>query len=102
LSVLLAPNAIPLNAGRILIIGYPPIPWLGIMLVGYSCGRFFKLENETKENLFLKIGIRRNCWCFIQFRLLNLYGDSNQWAEQKTFRLTTLSFFNISKYPPSF
>ena len=34
-------------------------------------------------------------------RLLDVYGDPNGWAVQKTTAMTVVSFFNTQKYPPS-
>jgi uncharacterized membrane protein len=38
---------------------------------------------------------------FIFLRAFNIYGDPAPWAVQKTAALSVISFFNVSKYPPS-
>lgn len=95
-----APGAFPLGNGRLFVIGYPPIPWLGIMLVGFACGRLFKSREDEQKTLFLKIGIVSMA-LFILIRFINIYGDSLPWTHQKTTLLTFLSFINLTKYPPS-
>src|SRR5262249_39698669 len=52
LMPLLAPGAYPIG-GRLFIMGYPPVPWLGVMLVGFASGRFFLLEPSRQRSLFL-------------------------------------------------
>ena len=97
---LFSPNAIPLFAGKVFVMGYPPIPWLGIMLVGFACGQFFELADDKRKKLFLKLGIG-GLLLFIAIRYVNIYGDSLQWASQKNSLFTFLSFMNVTKYPPS-
>jgi uncharacterized membrane protein len=100
LTPLFSPSAIPLFAGKIFVIGYPPIPWLGIMLVGFACGQFFELAEGKRKKLFLKLGIGL-LLLFIAIRYVNIYGDTLQWTSQKNSLFTFLSFMNVTKYPPS-
>lgn len=83
-----------------LLIGYPPIPWLGIMLAGYGSGRLFSAGGKSKHTQFLKIGLLLIV-LFGVFRFFNLYGDPRPWAIQKNGLFTAFSFLNVSKYPPS-
>ena len=99
LMPLFAPAAFPFGE-RLFIMGYPPIPWLGIMLVGFACGRLFELELSKQKTLFLKIGLA-SIGLFVVLRLINVYGDSVPWSQQKTGLFTFLSFINLTKYPPS-
>jgi len=101
LSPFFNPGAIPLFAGRIFVIGYPPIPWLGIMLFGFACGSFFEYEDERRKKIFAKIGLGA-LLLFIAVRFINIYGDPSPWASQKSPVFTFLSFINVAKYPPSF
>jgi uncharacterized membrane protein len=93
-----SPAAFPIG-GRILIIGYPPLPWVGVMLVGFASGRFFALEMQKMKSLFLKIGLA-SIGLFIILRFINIYGDM-PWTQQKSGMFTFLSFMNLTKYPPS-
>ncbi|PWB22852.1 DUF1624 domain-containing protein [Flavobacterium sp. HTF] len=99
LSPFFGPVVIPFS-GRAFIMGYPPIPWLGIMLVGFATGKFFALEEQKRKKLFLKIGLSALV-LFITIRFLNIYGDPALWASQKDAVFTFLSFMNVTKYPPS-
>jgi uncharacterized membrane protein len=88
-----------INPDHFFLVGYAPIPWLGIMLIGFACGQYFaKLEGDRKK-LFLRIGIG-SLSLFVLLRLLNFYGDF-PWSTQKNFLFTVFSFVNITKYPPS-
>jgi uncharacterized membrane protein len=90
----------PLNAGRSLLIAYPPIPWLGFMLVGFASGKLFERPPEKRKKIFMRIGLF-TLFLFIIVRWINIYGDPSSWSSQKSPLYTFLSFMNISKYPPS-
>jgi uncharacterized membrane protein len=90
----------PLGNGRIFFVGYPPVPWLGIMLVGFGAGGWFQLPKEKQKRLFLKVGVAAIA-VFILLRIINIYGDPSPWAVQKSPLYTLLSFINVTKYPPS-
>lgn len=98
--MLVAPGAIPFGKNGLFIMGYPPIPWLGIMLTGFAAGKLFELPTARRKLLFLKIGLAALA-LFIIVRSINVYGDSFQWAKQKSSLFTVLSFLNVTKYPPS-
>jgi uncharacterized membrane protein len=97
---LFTPGAFPLTPKTIFIMGYPPIPWLGILLVGFASGQFFELPDARRKYLFLKIGLGALLF-FLVVRFSNIYGDSFPWSFQKNAVYTFLSFMNITKYPPS-
>jgi uncharacterized membrane protein len=82
------------------IMAYPPVPWLGIMLVGFASGKFFELADEKRKKLFLKIGLG-TLVLFVVIRFINMYGDIAHWFSQKNNLYTFLSFMNVTKYPPS-
>jgi len=92
--------AIPLFPNHVLVIAYPPIPWLGIMLAGFATGKLFELPEDARKKIFLRIGCGALLF-FIVARFINIYGDPAPWSVQKTPVLTFLSFINITKYPPS-
>jgi uncharacterized membrane protein len=94
------PTAIPLFAGKVFVMGYPPIPWLGIMLVGFAAGQFFEWEVAKRKMRFIQLGLGA-LFLFMLFRFVNIYGDTLPWTSQKTPLFTFLSFMNVTKYPPS-
>ncbi|MBO9619953.1 MAG: DUF1624 domain-containing protein [Niabella sp.] len=95
-----APGAYPFGGGKLFVMGYPPIPWLGIMLLGFAAGKVFTLDIMRRKNIFIKAGIAALV-LFVVIRTLNVYGDSLPWGAQKNTLFTFLSFINVSKYPPS-
>jgi hypothetical protein len=100
LTSLYSMGAFPFFSGRVFIMGYPPVPWLGIMLAGFSAGRLFEFPAEKRKGIFLKTGIAA-LLLFVLIRYINIYGDPSPWSFQKNGLFTFLSFINITKYPPS-
>lgn len=95
-----APGAIPLGGGKTFVMGYPPIPWLGIMLIGFASGKTFLMETAVKKKIFLKLGAA-SVVLFAVIRSINIYGDTVPWSIYKNAWYTFLSFINLTKYPPS-
>ena len=100
LSPLYSVSVFPLSSSRVLTIAYPPVPWLGVMLVGFASGRFFGPAENDRKKIFLKIGAAA-LLLFVLLRFSNIYGDPAPWSSQKTAVYTFLSFMNVTKYPPS-
>lgn len=94
-----APAVFPFS-NKVFIMGYPPIPWLGIMMLGFASGKFFEMPEKKRAKLFTKIGLGA-LFLFVCIRFLNIYGDSVPWSSQKNDVFTFLSFMNVTKYPPS-
>jgi len=100
LTPLFSTTAIPLTAKTTLVMGYPPIPWIGILLAGYGFGVLFNRPQTERKNTFLKIGLV-SLALFFALRFINSYGDPTPWSAQKNSIFTMLSFINVTKYPPS-
>ncbi|GAB3946748.1 DUF1624 domain-containing protein [Spirosoma harenae] len=100
LRSLFSPMAFPYEVGKLFLVAYPPIPWLGIMLLGYGTGHFFSSPEKVQRRIFLKIGVL-SLGLFGLLRVTNGYGDPVNWSTQKNWLYTFLSFVNVTKYPPS-
>lgn len=90
------------NYGKIFV-GYPMLPWLGIMILGFVLGWLYNKKIEQSKRIKVLIGIGlASLITFCILRLFNLYGDPN-WAfeMQKGFFNNLVSFIRITKYPPS-
>ena len=98
-TMLFGPGAVPFS-GRVFIMAYPPIPWLGIMLTGFAAGKIFALPSGERRRFFTRVGIGA-LLLFIAARAINVYGDPQPWATQKSAVYSFLSFMNVTKYPPS-
>jgi uncharacterized membrane protein len=95
-----SPGGFPLSANRVFVVAYPPLPWLGIMLAGFACGRLFEWSSEKRMRLLIRLGLV-SLVLFTLVRFVNIYGDPLPWAAQKSAVFTFLSFMNVTKYPPS-
>ena len=100
-SILHEPAAFPMD-GMVLFVGYPVLPWIGVMLVGYCFGSFYKpdFDRAKREKMLLYLGSGAII-LFVILRYVNIYGDPAHWSTQSTPVLTFLSFLNVTKYPPS-
>jgi len=81
---------------------YAILPWTGVMLAGYVMGQLYRssFDAAKRKKILFTSGIMLLV-LFVILRTFNIYGDPALWAEQKTFALSVISFFNVSKYPPS-
>ncbi len=95
-------QAIVFNPNKMIYFMYPLIPWIGLMALGYLLGTFYKkkIDSKVRKKWLLQIGFGLLILFFL-LRLLNMYGDLNTWSSQTTTIKTILSFFNVTKYPPS-
>jgi uncharacterized membrane protein len=84
------------------IIAYPFLPWTGLMMLGYGAGKFFSASYppEQRKKILMMLGFGLVA-LFVVVRFSNLYGDPLDWSKQRNGLYTTLSFFNVHKYPPS-
>ena len=88
--------------GKNVLVGYPLLPWIGIMALGYCLGNLYRPSFDAakrKKILLMTGGIA--ILLFIIIRLLNVYGDPSKWTHQPSTFYTFLSFINVTKYPPS-
>ena len=95
-------NTISISANLKIGIYYPVIPWIGIMALGYLLGSFYQKDFDVaiRKKWLLRIGLGALALFFV-LRGFNLYGDLAPWSQQDTFAKTVMSFFKVSKYPPS-
>ncbi len=92
-------GAIPL-AGVIVVVGYPVLPWIGLMATGFGAGVVFELDSGRRQQLLVGIGVALGI-AFLVLRWFNGYGDPQPWATQATPAMTLVSFLRTTKYPPS-
>ena len=85
-----------------LFVGYPLVPWIGVMLLGYCFGFFYQPDysQAARKKILVYIG-SAIVLLFVVIRLINGYGDPNPWSLQPNPVFTVLSFLNVTKYPPS-
>jgi len=86
----------------VVFIGYPLLPWAGIMMLGYCFGTLYVPSVDPvfrKKRLYL-LGFSAIV-VFLILRAINLYGDPAPWSVRSSALNTFLSFINVTKYPPS-
>jgi uncharacterized membrane protein len=80
---------------------YPVLPWIGVIGLGYAIGPWFAQASDAAwRQRALWIGGIAALAGFVGLRLLNGYGDK-PWVQGESTLQTLMSFFNITKYPPS-
>lgn len=81
--------------------GYPIIPWVGLMALGYVMGSLYtEYQSKERASLLMKFGIY-SVLAFIVLRLTNFYGEPNHFAIQEKISFSVMALFNTTKYPPS-
>ena len=99
-SILHSPNFIVNHPGRVVFVGYPLIPWMGVTAAGYGLGQIYSWPPERRKAFLLPLGLGLTAAFFV-LRAINVYGDPLRWTTQKSPAFTVLSFLNTTKYPPS-
>ncbi|WP_339451838.1 DUF1624 domain-containing protein [Pseudomonas sp. JAI120] len=80
---------------------YPVLPWIGVIALGYGLGPWF--ANATLPAVrqrYLLVGGVSALVGFVLLRALNGYGEK-PWQAYDSGVQTLMSFFNVTKYPPS-
>ncbi|WDY56002.1 DUF1624 domain-containing protein [Pseudomonas sp. PSKL.D1] len=80
---------------------YPVLPWIGVIALGYCLGPWFARGSDAAErqHRLLLLGAI-TLVIFVALRMQNGYGEA-PWSGYPTATQTLMSFFNITKYPPS-
>jgi uncharacterized membrane protein len=98
-NVLHQPGAFTVG-GTTVFIGYPLVPWIAVMALGFCAGPLFLMERPRRRRILVGIGAAAVAW-FLAERAINAYGDPVPWVTQPSPLYTVLSFLNTTKYPPS-
>jgi uncharacterized membrane protein len=83
-----------------LYIGYPLIPWVGVMAAGYGFGALLQRERTERRRIIFRMGAALTV-AFVVLRWSNLYGNPRPWTPQPSAGATVLAFLDCHKYPPS-
>ena len=80
---------------------YPLLPWIGVIALGFCIGPWFARSTSAnkRQQYLLRAGLGALLG-FVLLRLLNGYGEA-AWVNHEHWLATLMSFFNITKYPPS-
>jgi uncharacterized membrane protein len=87
--------------GPVLIrVTYPPVPWIGVMLLGFGTAGVFEAPPERRQRLLLACGAAATL-AFVLLRASGVYGDPNPWQWDASPTRTLIDVLNTTKYPPS-
>ena len=80
---------------------YPLLPWIGVIALGYAAGPWYGAGTAApqRRQRLLACGLGALA-LFHLLRWHNGYGDA-PWRDQTDVAHTAMSFFNLTKYPPS-
>lgn len=87
-------------AGRLVLVTYTLLPWVGVMAAGFCFGKLYTLDSATRRRIMLRIGLAATL-AFFALRIVDRYGDPAPWSTQTSAVFTILSFLNCTKYPGS-
>ncbi len=91
-----------LSEASTLVVGYPLVPWIGVMSLGYFFGDYYGREYNSKKRIKI---LKTFGLCFVGaffiVRLANSFGNFIPWTSYGIFYKTVFSFMNPHKYPPS-
>lgn len=81
---------------------YPLLPWIGVIALGYAIGPWFRSAVATSERQtrLITAGLAALA-IFLALRSVNIYGEPLPWSVGDSALRTAMSFFNLTKYPPS-
>ncbi|TFY87630.1 DUF1624 domain-containing protein [Pseudomonas kairouanensis] len=82
-------------------ITYPVLPWIGVIALGYGLGPWFAngALPALRKRYLLLAGVAALVG-FVVLRAFNGYGEK-PWQGYENGVQTLMSFFNVTKYPPS-
>lgn len=95
-------DVIALPFGLIAKTTYPVLPWIGVIVLGYAIGPWFlpRVEARARTRKLVAAGAAMLA-AFVVLRLVNLYGDTPWFVVEGAPLRTAMSFFALTKYPPS-
>jgi len=101
-AVLHERNWIELPWGTQIRTSYPVLPWIGVIAIGYAIGPWFAHDRDPlwRRRALVMAGAGALLG-FFALRLVNGYGETQPWQVMDGGMRTVMSFFNLTKYPPS-
>jgi uncharacterized membrane protein len=93
---------IALPFGAVAKTSYPVLAWIGVMALGYGIGPWFlpAVAPRARQRRLLTLGAGMLI-AFLVLRMANVYGDKPWFFVDGSPMRTVMSFFSLTKYPPS-
>jgi uncharacterized membrane protein len=95
-----SPGLVRFPWGYNVFVGYPLVPWVGVMAAGYAFGLLLEGTPEMRGRRLLTLGGAMIA-LFVVLRLSGIYGEPKPWHAQETSARSVMSFLACRKYPPS-
>jgi uncharacterized membrane protein len=95
-------DVIALPFGLVAKTTYPVLPWIGVIVLGYAVGPWFlpTVGVRTRARRLIALGTAMLAG-FVLLRFANVYGDAPWFVVAHSPMRTAMSFFALTKYPPS-
>ena len=90
----------PVLLDPLVVVGYPLVPWIGVIGLGFCAGRIYRLPDGERRRVLAWLGLALTV-VFVLLRTWNVYGDPRPWAVQSSPVFSVLSFLSATKYPVS-
>ena len=100
LHVVHNPGLVRFPWGYSVFVGYPLVPWVGVMAAGYAFGPLLDGAPEVRRRRLLSLGGALFA-AFVVLRAVGVYGDPRPWHAEDTLARSVISFLACQKYPPS-
>lgn len=89
------------GAGFLVALGYPLVPWCGVMALGYCFGELLEQPAPVRDRWMRILGASAIA-LFLLLRLSNFYGEAQLWQPNpRGWLYTVLGVLDVTKYPPS-
>ncbi len=102
-TILYEKNYLIAPGGPLMIkVSYPLLPWIGVILLGYTAGPLYArtVDSEQRSKRLIALGL--GCLALLLvIRGFNIYGETLPWVHGSDFVHTLMSWLNFTKYPPS-
>jgi uncharacterized membrane protein len=83
-------------------VSYPLLPWIGVIALGYAAGPWYASATAPAQRRKLLLSAGAIALVLLALlRGLNIYGETLPWQQGADTLHTVMSFFNVTKYPPS-
>lgn len=83
-------------------VSYPLLPWIGVIVLGYAAGPWYSAATAPSQRRKLLVGAGATALLLLAvLRGFNIYGETLPWQQGADALHTVMSFFNVTKYPPS-
>jgi len=94
--------AVDLPFGFVAKTTYPVLAWIGVIFLGYGIGPWFlaEVDPDVRRRRLVGLGLAMLV-AFLALRGINVYGDKPWFVVPGNAARTAMSFFSLTKYPPS-